>query len=1067
MGVHTSDVGDIRGLRIRLLGGLDVEGVDLATFGSRKARTLLKRLAVDANAVVSTDALVDALWPESDAPARPAEQVSVLVSRLRRVLGTERITYDDRGYTLHCDWLDLGALVERADEATRRLEDGAVAASLAASTAALALLRGPLLPDEAGAPWTEAMRASVDRLVARVRNTAAAAALTAGRPWEAAEHAATALIADPYDEHALRLLMRAHVASGRPALALTAYADSAARIADDLGVDLSPETQALHVAVLRGDVAAPPAAHDDQSQPSLVGRDDVLATIDRAFERSRADAAVVISLEGEAGIGKTRLLRAIGDRFAARATVLSSTSDPTGVLPLEPILDALASRLAAYPTEERSAVLGPEAELLGPLLRPGADVDNVAYRDLLVAHEPGLQSAPAVLHVAVLAVVSRLCEREPTVLLVDDAHHADPATLTWLGLVTRRATGLRLLVVVARRPTDGAPVPGAETIELDRLDRQAAAALVCQVTGSAVDDAVITALFDRSAGHPLFLVELAHVSGDVMPDSIRQAVVDRLADAGSAGTTLRAAAVLGSHVDVDLLATVLEQPTAQLLNELEEGMHRHLLDDAPSGYVFRHEILREALDADTPTARRRWLHRSAARVLSARSSVDHLLVAHHARLGDDAALAAVALRHAADRAGARFDHDEALRLATESITLEDSADAHLVRARSLVLLSRYAEARTEADAALDLGGGGAALEAAAHAAYYSRDLDEVLRLADVARATTDDAEVLDWCQFLAGKVLHTTGQVTAMVSRLTPIVEAPAPTRIRPFAQVWLTLAHAHRGHVDAATRTMRDANRASTVPVPFAALYVEQFRAHVAGLAGRPVDAVAAATRLRALVAEQQAMRFVGRAEVYLGWARWLLCDAAAADALEEAREVAATAGNPEPRGQGSLDLARLWLDRGMLDNAAGLLTEVAALTASQSVSNGWRIDLRRRYLEGRLALAAGDPATAQVAAAEVRDRAQVDALDRYSVLASLLEIEAAAVDGAVVDVDRVGRLVETLDDVSRPDAWRITAGIARALDSERLRAKGHAQAERIAVAAGEWAPGIRVAAAAALNPG
>src|SRR3984893_9431196 len=100
-------------LRVRLLGGLDVEGVAGPALGSRKARTLVKVLAVARGAFVPADTVVEALWPDDDVPARPVEQVGVLVSRLRGVLGAHRLHRSDAGWALEVDWLDVAELEAR------------------------------------------------------------------------------------------------------------------------------------------------------------------------------------------------------------------------------------------------------------------------------------------------------------------------------------------------------------------------------------------------------------------------------------------------------------------------------------------------------------------------------------------------------------------------------------------------------------------------------------------------------------------------------------------------------------------------------------------------------------------------------------------------------------------------------------------------------------------------------------------------------------------------------------------------------------------------------------------
>jgi DNA-binding SARP family transcriptional activator len=293
-----------------LLGGLDVEGVEGPTLGSRKARTLVKMLALARGSAVSADAVVEALWPGDDLPAKPVEQVGVLVSRLRSVLGADRLPRTDAGWTLAVDWLDVVELEARVDEAVARIAAGNPTAARAAARAALALVQGELLADEIDPFWAETDRHAVARTVARARLIGAEAALVAGDGGEAAALAERALDHDPYDEAVLRVLMRAHAVAGRPASALAAYARTRERLAADMGVDPAEDTEALHTAILLGeeDRAGPATAASGVSSvvPRLVGRGDQLAALSRLLSRARAGDCVLAVVEGEAGIGTSR-----------------------------------------------------------------------------------------------------------------------------------------------------------------------------------------------------------------------------------------------------------------------------------------------------------------------------------------------------------------------------------------------------------------------------------------------------------------------------------------------------------------------------------------------------------------------------------------------------------------------------------------------------------------------------------------------------------------------------------------------------------------------------------------
>ncbi|HEX3541486.1 MAG TPA: BTAD domain-containing putative transcriptional regulator [Acidimicrobiales bacterium] len=197
-----------------MLGSFTIEGIPTAALGSRKERTLAKLLTLARGRPVSAETVIDALWGDRP-PARPHDQLTVLVSRLRSVVGGERLVREPGGYRLVISWLDLDAMVELVGDAERRLRENRPVAARAAAQAAIALA-GPLLPDELDAPWTQADRGLASRVQGRAYVAASEAALAAGEPAAAIEHAEQALVHDPFDEVALRAVMRAQGVAGRP-----------------------------------------------------------------------------------------------------------------------------------------------------------------------------------------------------------------------------------------------------------------------------------------------------------------------------------------------------------------------------------------------------------------------------------------------------------------------------------------------------------------------------------------------------------------------------------------------------------------------------------------------------------------------------------------------------------------------------------------------------------------------------------------------------------------------------------------------------------------------------------
>jgi DNA-binding SARP family transcriptional activator len=265
----------VKSLAVRVLGDFGVDGIEPQAFGSRKARLALQLIALGAGQAVPAGVLIDALW-DTVPPSRPEDQLAVLMSRLRTVLGRDRIEHRDQGYLLHCDWLDATELAVLTREVEARREAGHVMGAVAAARVALSLIRGDG-PQPLPGEWAQLRQAELSRLTGRARLVAAAALLEAGDWMAAADAAAAAAERDPYDEAALRLLLRAHVLGGRVAGALSVYASARERIADELGTDPSPETTALYTAILRGELTGPGPAASALAGPVLVGRDDELA----------------------------------------------------------------------------------------------------------------------------------------------------------------------------------------------------------------------------------------------------------------------------------------------------------------------------------------------------------------------------------------------------------------------------------------------------------------------------------------------------------------------------------------------------------------------------------------------------------------------------------------------------------------------------------------------------------------------------------------------------------------------------------------------------------------------
>ncbi|GLZ61406.1 SARP family transcriptional regulator [Micromonospora sp. NBRC 107095] len=286
-----------------------------------KVRALLADLLANRNQVVSADRLIDDLWGD-DSPANPAGALQVRVSQLRKALNDAepgaRDLVESRapGYLLRAGAVDA----DRFAELARHTDVGRL-------TEALALWRGEAYADVADAEFVraEATRLAEQRLA--VHERLAEARLARGEHDLAAADLAELVARNPLHEGLRAVQLRALYAAGRQSEALDSYTDLRDRLADELGLDPSPELVALHRRILEQDagLSAPPkAAIIRNSLPAqldeLVGRAEALTELRALLPGQR-----LVTLVGPGGVGKTRL-----------ATEAARTqSPPDGVLLVE------------------------------------------------------------------------------------------------------------------------------------------------------------------------------------------------------------------------------------------------------------------------------------------------------------------------------------------------------------------------------------------------------------------------------------------------------------------------------------------------------------------------------------------------------------------------------------------------------------------------------------------------------------------------------------------------------------------------------------------------------------
>ncbi|MET0765438.1 MAG: AAA family ATPase [Blastococcus sp.] len=447
------------------------------------------------------------------------------------------------------------------------------------------------------------------------------------------------------------------------------------------------------------------------SSPVLIGRGEELQELRRVLQEVLAGGSTCAVVAGEAGLGKTRLVRELF-RGTDEFEVLIGGCAEVGsdVLPYAPFVDVL-SRLAERdgPTAVR-ALGGATGDELARLL-PDAD----GAPDVTRASASRLYSA-------LRSVLIRLAERRPLLLVVEDLHWSDRATRDLLGLLAGRLPPRTLLLLTARTDEADAEhaVPlflaqlsaaGAHRIELRPFTRDEQALQLSGIVGIPPTRARLDQVYARAEGNPFFAEELIALGdADVVPVTVRDLLEARV-DALPPVTrrVVRAAAAAGRRVEHGLLAKAVDLDEQELDDALGPAVDRHVLVPVGATYVFRHALLHETVAAALLPGERARLHRRLAEVLTADPSLAdgrHGLagrIAHHWLASGDSAAGRQASYAAAREAVQTLAFDEAFTHYERVVALSaDADDLPVPRYRLLWDAAEAAHLAGAADRAADL-----------------------------------------------------------------------------------------------------------------------------------------------------------------------------------------------------------------------------------------------------------------------------------------------------------------------------------------------------------------------------
>ncbi|RQO61877.1 hypothetical protein DBR47_07080 [Paucibacter sp. KBW04] len=442
----------------------------------------------------------------------------------------------------------------------------------------------------------------------------------------------------------------------------------------------------------------------------MVGREAELAQLLQQWEQAQHSTRAVW-LQGEPGLGKTRLLQALRQALSAspaQPRVLQLQCRPeTMHSPLQPVV-ALLRRSLPPDGSARDAEAGLQA------LLQDASLDSAPHRALLqqLLQLQGAAQAPVIepLHKRqLLLLLSRLFERmaggQRQLLIIEDLHWADPSTLELLSLhlaaASKAAPGL-LMLSSRQAPPDALNTHLGLRLHLQPLPAEQMAQLIAQLAHAPTKPELRREIMQRADGVPLFAEELARSLGSARDGSVPATLWDLLAARLDrlpplAKRLAQGAALLGTGWEPDLLQALLGLSAAQLAQGLSQLQQEGLLQLSVSGvWQFRHALLREAALETLAPAERRALHRRAAEALmghfALRAAEAPEALARHLHAAQDPAAAHYWLQ-AAERAAAQSAQVEACHLYEQGLdalqwpAAADPADATLAdRLRPPLLL---------------------------------------------------------------------------------------------------------------------------------------------------------------------------------------------------------------------------------------------------------------------------------------------------------------------------------------------------------------------------------------------